>query len=170
MNGREFVGRIVASEVEETCDLKPGEWVTFFTCSGFPRLANRFKVLAVSTDYRDFRKAAFQEFAIVCCYNAIRIPPQVDKFRVASIGVAFVAAGLALSACLGISFTKGKHNRSFNLLEIAQRDIKQMPEDVLPEIQPGISPSSRPYPGEWILVYGGKFDVCSVLLQRLTKR
>ena len=156
MNGREFVGRIVASEVEEACDLKPGEWVKVPMPSGVPQETNIYQVLAVSTDYRDFRKAAFQEFAIVCCYNAIRIPPQVDKFRVASIGVAFVAAGLALSACLGVSFTKGKHSRPFNLLEIAQRDIQQMPEDVLPEIQPGISPSSRPYPGEWILVYGGK--------------
>lgn len=116
---------------------------------------NGFQVLAVSTDYRDFRKAAFQEFAIVCCYNAIRIPSHVDPFRIASTGVAFVAAGLALGVCLGISFTKGKNQRVFNLLEIAQKYPEDIPDDIAPEIFQGISPGSRPHAGEWVLIYGG---------------
>lgn len=116
---------------------------------------NWAKVLAVSTDYRDFRKAAFQEYAIVCCYNATRIPPRVDPFRVASVGVAYVAAGLALGVCLGVSFTKNRTKRAFNLLEIAQKYPEGVPEDIVPQIIQGISPGSRPYSGEWVLIYGG---------------
>ncbi|KAG9258128.1 chaperonin 10-like protein [Emericellopsis atlantica] len=148
LNRREFVGKIVASEVEEECALKPGEWV-----------------LAVSTDYRDFRKAAFQEFAIVCCYNAVRIPCHIDPFRVASIGVAYVAAGLALGVCLGVLFTKESNRRPFNLLDVARKYTEGVSEDVAPEIYQGIPLESRPQPGDWILVYGASSITAQVAIQ-----
>lgn len=113
------------------------------------------QVLAVSTDYRDFRKSAFQEFAIVCCYNAIRIPHSVNPFRVASIGVAYVAAGLALGACLGTSFPRPRNKRPFNLLDVSQRYLEDVPDDIAPQIIQGLQPGSRASPGEWLLVYGG---------------
>lgn len=121
---------------------------------------DELQVLAVSTDYRDYRKAAFQEFATVCCYNAIRIPRQVDSFRVASIGVAYVAASLALGACLGITFPKDRgHRQQFNLLDIANKHPEDIPDDIADEVFRGISPGSRPVPGEWVLVYGGLFAI-----------
>lgn len=112
----------------------------------------------MSTDYRDFRKAAFQEYAIVCCYNAIRVPSHVDPLRVASVGVAYVAAGLALGVCLGVTFTKN-HGRPFNLLDVARKYIAEVPEDILPQIQAGIAPEARPSKGEWVLIYGGTYIV-----------
>lgn len=114
------------------------------------------KVLAVSTDYRDFRKSAFQEYAIVCCYNAIRIPKHVDPFKVAPMGVAFVAAGLSLGVCLGVTFTKGPKKREFNLLENARWYPEDVPDDIAEEVFDALAPCYQAQPGEWLLVYGGK--------------
>ncbi|KAL7793869.1 GroES-like protein [Trichoderma ceciliae] len=148
LNGREFIGRIIASEVDQKCSLQPGEWV-----------------LAVSTDYRDFRKSAFQEYAVVCCYNAIRIPRHVDPFKVASMGVAYVAAGLSLGVCLGVTFTKGPKKREFNLLENARRYPEDVPDDILDEVFDALAPCYQAQPGEWLLVYGASSITGQIIIQ-----
>ncbi|KAH7305231.1 chaperonin 10-like protein [Stachybotrys elegans] len=151
LNGREFTGRIVASYVEQGCSLEKGELV-----------------LAVSTDYRDFRKAAFQEYAIVSYSNAIRIPRRLQSYsEVASIGVAYVAASITLGVCFGISFTRGKgaEKCNFNLLDIAQSFPDDLPNDVASEVLHGISFADRPFPGEWILVYGASSVSAQVVMQ-----
>ncbi|KAH7000610.1 hypothetical protein EDB80DRAFT_753778 [Ilyonectria destructans] len=111
--------------------------------------------VAVPPDYRGSRKPAFQEFATVCCYNATCIPRHIDPFPIASIGVAYVAASLALGVCHGISFTKGDDKRPFNLLNISKTSPEDIPSDIVEEIFHGIRPSSQPYPSEWVLIYGG---------------
>ncbi|EHK18587.1 uncharacterized protein TRIVIDRAFT_172793 [Trichoderma virens Gv29-8] len=148
LNGREFIGKIIASEVDQRCSLQPGEWV-----------------LAVSTDYRDFRKSAFQEYAIVCCYNAIRIPKHVDPFKVASMGVAFVAAGLSLGVCLGVTFKKGPKKREFNLLENARWCPEDVPDDIADEIFDALAPCYQAQPGEWLLVYGASTVTGQIVIQ-----
>ena len=62
-------------------------------------------VLAASTDYRDLRKAAYQEYAVSTTFNIARIPKQVSKLSVSGLGVAFVAAALALGVCLSCDFS-----------------------------------------------------------------
>ncbi|KAK1239875.1 hypothetical protein MKX08_007317 [Trichoderma sp. CBMAI-0020] len=135
LNEREFIGRIIASEVDQRCPLQMGEWV-----------------LAVPTDYRDIRKSTFQEYTIVCCYNAIRIPKHVDPFKVASMGVAYVAAGLSLGVCLGVTFTKGPKKREFNLLEIARKRPEDIPDDIIDEVFDALAPCYQAQPGEWLLI------------------
>ncbi|KAM0513288.1 hypothetical protein ACHAPE_007940 [Trichoderma viride] len=148
LNEREFIGRIVASEVDHRCPLQFGEWP---------------KVLAVPTDYRDIRKSTFQEYTIVCCYNAIRIPKHVDPFKIASMGVAYVAAGLSLGVCLGVTFTKGPKKREFNLLEIARRRPEDLPDSIIDEVFDALAPCYQAQPGEWLLVYGAKLGGLKVV-------
>ncbi|UKZ69495.1 uncharacterized protein TrAtP1_010501 [Trichoderma atroviride] len=148
LNEREFIGIIVASEVDQRCPLQMGEWV-----------------LAVPTDYRDIRKSTFQEYTIVCCYNAIRIPKHVDPFKVASMGVAYVAAGLSLGVCLGVTFTKGPKEREFNLLEIARRRPEDVPDDIIVEVFDALAPCYQAQPGEWLLVYGASTITGQVIIQ-----
>jgi NADPH:quinone reductase-like Zn-dependent oxidoreductase len=123
------------------------------------------KVLAISTDYRDFRKSAFQEYAVVCCFNAVKIPPAVNPFHVASIGVAFVAASMSLGICLGLDFPPFSKHPPLSLLSLAQQQEQdQIPPDVFDEIFHGISPDAKPQAGEWVLIYGGRIDIrCSIL-------
>ncbi|PTB75014.1 hypothetical protein M440DRAFT_1402580, partial [Trichoderma longibrachiatum ATCC 18648] len=148
LNGREFIGKIVASNVDRRCALQPGEWV-----------------LAVSTDHRDLRKAAFQEYAIVSCYNAIRIPKHVEPFHVASMGVAFVAAGIALGVCLGLTFTKGPKKREFNLLENARMYPEDVPDDIADEVFDAMAPCYQAQPGEWLLIYGASTIAGQIVIQ-----
>jgi NADPH:quinone reductase-like Zn-dependent oxidoreductase len=37
LNGREFIGRIIASEVDQKCSLQPGEWVSLLVQMILPR-------------------------------------------------------------------------------------------------------------------------------------
>ncbi|PTB63194.1 GroES-like protein [Trichoderma citrinoviride] len=148
VNGREFIGRIIASNVDRKCRLQPGEWV-----------------LAVSTDHRDLRKAAFQEYAIVSCYNAMRIPKHVEPFQVASMGVAYVAAGIALGVCLGVTFTKGPKKREFNLLENARMYPEDVPDDLADEVFDAMAPCYQAQPGEWLLVYGASTITGQIAIQ-----
>ncbi|KAH0489804.1 hypothetical protein TgHK011_001302 [Trichoderma gracile] len=148
LNGREFIGKIIASNVDRKCRLQAGEWV-----------------LAVSTDYRDLRKAAFQEYAIVSCYNAIRIPKHVEPFQVASMGVAYITAGLALGVCLGLTFTKGPKKKEFNLLENARMYPEDVPDDIADEVFDSMAPCYQAQPGEWLLVYGASTITGQIAIQ-----
>ena len=58
----------------------------------------------ISTDYRDLRKAAYQEYCVASSFNAIRIPKDISPKSASGLGVAFVAASLALGVCMGVSF------------------------------------------------------------------
>ncbi|KAL7921430.1 hypothetical protein ACQKWADRAFT_126124 [Trichoderma austrokoningii] len=148
LNDGEFIGRIIASEVDQRCPIQLGEWV-----------------LAVPTDYRDIRKSTFQEYTVVCCYNAIRIPKHVDPFQVASMGVAYVAAGLSLGVCLGVTFTLGSKKREFNLLDIARRRPEDIPDDIADEVFDALAPCYQAQPGEWLLVYGASTITGQIIIQ-----
>lgn len=66
-----------------------------------------------------------------------------------------MATSLALGVYLRISFTKGDDKRPFNLVDISKRSPEDIPGDIAEEIFHGIQPSSQPYPGEWVFIYGG---------------
>lgn len=73
----------------------------------------------------------------------------------ATVGVAHVAASLALGVCLGIDFS-----RVFNGPDLL-RVLRRLPEDTLPadvreECHHGISEDERARPGDWIAIWGGK--------------
>lgn len=111
----------------------------------------------MATDYRDFRKSAFQEYAVVCCFNAIKIPKGIDPYEAASLGVAFVTAALSLGICLGVTLPKQGKLPDLDLLKTAQSlGQERVPSDCYDEVFVPIPQESRPRRGEWVLIYGGE--------------
>lgn len=112
----------------------------------------------MATDYRDFRKSAFQEYAVVCCFNAIKIPKGIDPYEAASLGVAFVTAALSLGICLGVVLPRQGKLPDLDLLATAQGlGPERVPSDCLDEVFSPIPRESRPRKGEWIMIYGGEY-------------
>ncbi|GMF80787.1 unnamed protein product [Aspergillus oryzae] len=92
-------------------------------------------VLVPSTDYRDIRKAAFQEYAIATHFNAARIPPTQSIHASASLGVAYVASALALGVSLGLDFSHASACPGPDLTEVVrQLDTDTIPADIRDEL------------------------------------
>ena len=114
--------------------------------------------MVISTDYRDYRKAAFQEYAIAWVYNIVRIPVHILPSQAAAVGVAFVAAVIALGVSLGIAFSGNRADGPVDLAAIARAQNREsVPEDVRSEIYENSSSATQPEQGDWILVLGGQF-------------
>ncbi|KAJ5232663.1 hypothetical protein N7468_005619 [Penicillium chermesinum] len=123
-------------------------------------------VLVPSTDYRDIRKAAFQEYAIATDYNAARIPSSADVHASASLGVAFVAAVLALGVSFGLDFSRLSNTPGPNLVQIIrQLDPKEVPEDIRPECFSGSNRDDRPKRGDWVAIWGASTTTGLIALQ-----
>jgi hypothetical protein len=90
-------------------------------------------------------------------FNTIRLDSTVNSIATAGVGVAFVAASIALGVSLGLVFPGGKTPASIDLLSIARKQRgEEVPEDVVDEVFGSRTASSRPQPGDWILIMGGK--------------
>lgn len=124
---------------------------------GSSRLRVGDVVLVPSTDYRDIRKAAFQEYAIATDFNAARIPSSASIHASASVGVAFVAAVLALGVSFGIDFSSITQSPGPNLVNIVNKlDKNDIPVDIREECFASLLDSEKPQPGEWVAIWGGK--------------
>ncbi|KAF2762260.1 GroES-like protein [Pseudovirgaria hyperparasitica] len=147
ISGREFAGTVVYANGKNDSGIVVGD-----------------RVLSIATDYRDFRKSAFQQYAVSTAFNAVKIPRHVDLAHTTSLGVAFVAAALALGVCLGVNFAGPVTERS--LLKTAQnQDPETLPKDVRDEVLNAISPSHTPYAGDWILIYGASSITGQICIQ-----
>lgn len=112
-------------------------------------------MLAISTDYRDLRKAAYQEYAVALDYNTVKLPPSISAEEGSTLGVAFVAAALALGVCVGVDFSSVLDGPDlFTLLR--QLDPEVLPSDVRQECLDGILSHERAAPGDWLALWGGK--------------
>lgn len=112
------------------------------------------RVIAISTDYRDARKAAYQEFVVSFDFNAVRLPRSISYEEGSTLGVAFVAASLALGICMGVDFSNVLDGP--DLLKIVKEvDPESIAEDVRTESLSGISEQDRAKPGDWLAVWGG---------------
>ena len=121
-------------------------------------LSDRIKVFGPSTDYRDIRKAAYQEYLVTTDFNVARAPANLPVNTAAALGVAFVSASLALGISLGLSFARAEQApRGPDLLSLL-RDIRRddIPEDVRGECYDGIEDNDRPQSGDWFAIWGGK--------------
>lgn len=107
-----------------------------------------------STDYRDLRKAAFQEYSIASSFNTIRLPQNVSPESGSILGVAFVSAVLALGICMGVSFECVEDGP--DLLKII-RDIdpERLPADIKKECLENISEADRAKSGDYLVIWGG---------------
>lgn len=116
------------------------------------------QVLAISTDYRDNRKAAFQQYSVVSDFNACKLPPHLSAIEAAPLGVAFVAAALALGICLGVDFL-GTDDRARGpdlLRAVRSLPREALPEDIRKECFDGIQENERAKAGDWIVIWGGE--------------
>lgn len=118
------------------------------------------KVLVPSTDYRDIRKAAFQEYAVATHFNAARIPSNSCIHASASLGVAFVASVLALGVSLGLDFRECAQAPGPNLQDtVAQLDINDIPADIRGECFSSSAVPERLRKGDWIAIWGGELPL-----------
>lgn len=123
--------------------------------------------MAVSTDYRDSRKAAYQEYAIVSSHNACRIPSTLSPLSAAPLGVAYVAAALMLGICLGLDFSDIEGpGKGPDLLSIVRNlDRESVAKDIRGECFEGIEAAERPRRGDWLVIWGGSSATGCVALQ-----
>jgi NADPH:quinone reductase-like Zn-dependent oxidoreductase len=146
--GRDIVGLVVKAPTTPSSRVKKGDII-----------------LTASTDYRDLRKAAYQSYAIAPSYNVCRIPVPTPRHSIAGLGVAFIAAVLALGVCLGIDFSvPEKGPTGPNLRRILKGiDAESIPKDVREECLNGISDDENPKKGDWIVIWGGLFSLRPLL-------
>ncbi|KAF9637277.1 putative zinc-binding dehydrogenase protein [Lasiodiplodia theobromae] len=141
--------------------------------------------LAVSTDYRDTRKAAFQEYAIAHTHTICRLPASLPAASGASLGVAFVAAALTLGICFGIDFSRPPSPSSSSsssssatqpfvrgpdyLTLLNSIPASRIPADVLAEAHGSIPERERAGAGDWLALWGGSSTtaLCALQLARL---
>ena len=113
-------------------------------------------ILSPSTDYRDIRKAAFQEYVISTEHNSARVPRDLPIQTSAVVGVAFVTAALALGVCIGLNFATSVELKGPNLFDLL-RKVNQdaFASDIRDECLNGITKSDQARPGDWIAIWGG---------------
>ncbi|KAK8043207.1 oxidoreductase [Apiospora phragmitis] len=149
--GRELAGRVIQAS-KQTSRIKGGD-----------------NVICISTDYRDLRKAAYQEYVVSSSFNTVRIPPSVPFKSAATLGVAFVAAALALGICMGVDFSHTAGGP--DLLELVKRlsssdgSDYQLPEDIRAECLDGLAFGERALPGDWVAIWGGSSTSANLAVQ-----
>ncbi|KAL3489546.1 chaperonin 10-like protein [Aspergillus germanicus] len=156
VNGRDLAGIVVQ---EATAEPTSGS-------SSPSRLRKGDLVLVPSTDYRDIRKAAFQEYAVATHFNAARIPAGSCAHAAASVGVAFVAAILALGISFGVDFSNIAQCPGPNLVDVlGDVDKGTIPADVRDECFASREGIERPKKGDWIAIWGASTTTGLLTLQ-----
>ncbi|KAI0195430.1 quinone oxidoreductase [Astrocystis sublimbata] len=133
-----------------------------------PGPATRFQegdqVIVISTDYRDLRKAAFQEYVIASDFNVVKLPPTVTPHTGASLGVAFVAAALSLGVCMGVSFQSLADGP--DLLKLVRNlDRNLLSDDIQSDCFDKLDIAERAGPGDWIVIWGGSSTTANIASQ-----
>jgi len=147
INGRDFAGIVVKA----------------------PRKPSRIQqgdvVFGPSTDYRDVRKAAYQEYVVTTDSNVARIPQNVSVKEGAALGVAFVAAAVSLGVSFGLDFSRiAPAGPDFQRL-VRHLDPRDVPEDIRDECFGSISTTERPQSGEWLAIWGANSTTGQLALQ-----
>ncbi|PQK13241.1 hypothetical protein BB8028_0004g01720 [Beauveria bassiana] len=133
--GRELVGTVTKSHAASR--FRPGE-----------------RVIVISTDYRDARKAAYQEFVVAPSYNVVKLPRQLSPDQGAALGVAFVTSALALGSCFGLGFSDVMGGPDLkSVIESVGED--RIPQDVRYEALRSIQDHERALEGDWVAIWGG---------------
>ncbi|KAL3419899.1 alcohol dehydrogenase GroES-like domain-containing protein [Phlyctema vagabunda] len=152
ISGRDLAGKIVRASAKRS------------------RFQKGDSVIGVSTDYRDSRKSAYQEYAVVPTFNACRIPHHLSFINAAPVGVAFVAGALALGICMGLRFSECGRNPGPDILQtIRSLPRETLPKDVREECFDHLNEDERVQSGEWLVIWGGSSasGCCAVQLAKL---
>ena len=111
-----------------------------------------------STDYRDPRKACYQEYLITTDFNVARLPTGLSVNAAAGLGVAFISAVISLGITIGLDFSVAEgRSQGPDLLQEVRKFASEVPEDVRGESLNGIAEEERPRKGEWIVIWGGEY-------------
>ncbi|EXJ68942.1 uncharacterized protein A1O5_07874 [Cladophialophora psammophila CBS 110553] len=146
ISGRELVGEVAISPRRES-RFRPGDLV-----------------IVISTDYRDLRKAAYQQCVVATDFNTCRLPPNIAPESGAALGVAFVAAALCLGICTGLDFSKVTNGPDLPSI-VRGLDPQRLPEDIRPECLNGINEAEKAKPGDWLTIWGGSSTSAFMLNQ-----
>ncbi|KAI9651488.1 MAG: hypothetical protein M1831_000805 [Alyxoria varia] len=163
INGRDLTGVVIKTS----------------TRSRTSRIQRGDLIICPSTDYRDIRKAAFQEYVVALEHTTARVPRSLPVENSAGVGVAFVAAAMSLGVCLGVDFShagvelglgedyevlgdKGTRpaspskSKGLDLFKMFREEVdtNQVPEDVRDECLELVTAEERPRPGDWIAIWG----------------
>ncbi|KAF2127037.1 GroES-like protein [Dothidotthia symphoricarpi CBS 119687] len=148
--GREFVGTIIQVSKTHNSRLKEGDLV-----------------IVPSTDYRDLRKAAFQEYSIASTFNAIRVPRQISTASASILGVAFVSAALALGICMGVGFEKIEDGP--DLLKVVRNiNPESLPVDMRQECLEGIGNYEQAKADDFLVIWGGS-STCAHAMKQIAR-
>ncbi|KAG7084807.1 alcohol dehydrogenase GroES-like domain-containing protein [Colletotrichum scovillei] len=159
ISGRELVGRVVRRPQPSSTTA-----ATASQTQSQSRLREGDQVLVISTDYRDLRKAAYQEYVVTSDFNAARIPPNVSPRAGATLGVAFVAAALSLAVCMGVDFSHVLDGP--DLLTILRSvPPESLPQDIRAECLSGIGNHERATAGDWVVIWGGSSTSANLAVQ-----
>lgn len=129
------------------------------------RLQRGSRVIAISTDYRDCRKATYQEFTVAPDFNLVRLPDSLSVTQGATLGVAYVAAVLALGVCFGVDFSEVHDGPDLINLVRSKTEETLLPQDIQQECLEGIQTRERAKPGDWIAVWGGSSTSANMVVQ-----
>ncbi|KAF1943942.1 GroES-like protein [Clathrospora elynae] len=150
ISGREMVGTVIEAAKARNSRIHKGDIV-----------------IVPSTDYRDFRKAVFQQYSIASTFNTIRLPQNTPVNSGSILGVAFVSAVLALGICMGVSF--GSIESGPDLLDIVRNiDPETLPSDIRQECLKGVEESERAKAGDWVIIWGGS-STCAHVTKQLAR-
>ncbi|KAI1289071.1 quinone oxidoreductase [Xylaria venustula] len=153
--GRELVGQVVRTS---------GSTNRFQEGDQNMSINRSHQVIVISTDYRDLRKAAFQEYVVASDFNVVKLPPTVTPHAGASLGVAFVAAALSLGVCMGLSFQNIADGP--DLLKLIRKlDRNILSEDIQSDCFDTLDITQRAGPGDWIAIWGGSSTTASIASQ-----
>jgi NADPH:quinone reductase-like Zn-dependent oxidoreductase len=145
--GREFAGVVVRAPNAPGSRVKKGD------------------VVAIpSTDYRDLRKAAFQQYSVASSFNAIRLPSRISINSGSILGVAFVSAALALGICMGLSF-QGIEDGPDLLNIVRKLNPEELSIDIRQECLQGIAKRERAKSGDFLVIWGGSSTCAHVAKQ-----
>ena len=114
-------------------------------------------VFGPSTDYRDVRKAAYQEYAVNTDYNVARLAPGTTVKGGAALGVAFVAASISLGVSFGLDLGYLKNTPAGpDLYELVRQHEQRLARDVRDECVANLPVSERATRGDWLAIWGGE--------------
>lgn len=124
------------------------------------------QVIVISTDYRDERKAAYQDYVVSLDFNTVRLPRTLSPRAGATVGVAYVAAALALGVCLGVDFGATAKGPDLRALVARAAASRPLPDDVRDECAGvRLQEGERARAGDWLVVGGGSSTTAGVALQ-----
>ncbi|KAL8934797.1 MAG: hypothetical protein Q9216_005726 [Gyalolechia sp. 2 TL-2023] len=124
------------------------------------------QVFGPSTDYRNVRKAAFQEYIITNDFKVARLPSNLSINTAATFGTAYVSAVVGLGISLGFNFASAEGDRQGPDFLSAVRNLpKEIPRDAQDECLHGIPEHQRPRKGDWFAIWGASSNTGLAAIQ-----